>query len=821
MFAFIIVFLSSLFWPLLPSIQIMATVVIAAILATCRVRFRIKIWISGAILGFLWAGSVGHWYSSWQLPNRYFNENVIVEATVQSLQLPITNLKQRDFFKSSVLESNSLENSLGNSIHGALLTNEQGYAEPENRQFEHKAVMLKLSKIGKTTLYHSPLIRLSWFQPNMLFEQGDKVRLVVSLKKPHALANEFGFNRQKWLASQNIVAVGSIKASPTNTVLMSRGSTRQNIVNRLLVDANKYNLKNIRWILALALGERSLFTDDDWKLLQTSGTAHLFAISGLHLGIVSVLFFNLTKVFLFFAIKILGLDHQPNIAAWAIIMSIPFCFFYAYLSGFQIPVIRSMLAIVFIAYLMFFQLHWRPIAIIICLLMSFFLLFPFSIIGMSFWFSFGAIFAILFFMWRFPRYDNSLWAGAKQAIFMQLFLSSIMLPLIAFNFGMLSTVSALVNLIVMPVVSMLLVPLCLGLIIMTLLNIDALIKPWLLLLDYCFEQLILFMRIFSALPNASVEVHKIPSIAWLMIFIILLLIFLPFWPHRKKIIAALCATIIVQSMTHNVVEEGWSVRVFDIGQGLSVLVRQHNRFLLYDTGQSFISGGSLAQSVIAPYFDAETHFMSSEQNTKNSVPTIDYLINSHMDNDHAGGNAFIFSRYNVTQWLTPAGGCTSNDSFIWGDLSLHMFWPDKPMSGEENNHSCVIKISGKNSSLLLTGDIEAAAERMIVNKYAHLGTLQADVLVVAHHGSKTSSTLPFIQAVSPKNVVISSKYLNRWQFPHASVIANFKEGNAKVFNTAFDGEVVFKFSNDSVKTQAYRQRWFTPWYMRIQRTQHK
>jgi competence protein ComEC len=817
MFAFIIVFLSSLFWPALPSIQIMATVVLMTIITAFRVRFQIKTWIFGAILGFLWAGSVGHWYSSWQLPNRYFNENVIIEATVQSLQLPITKVQQRHLFNSSVLKSNSL----GNSIHGALLASAKEYGESENRQFEHKTVMLKLSKIGKTTLYHSPLVKLSWFQPSMLFEQGDKVRLVVNMKKPHALANEFGFNRQKWLASQNIVAVGSVKASPTNAILMSHSSIRQNIVNRLLLDANKYNLKNTRWILALGLGERGLFTDEDWKLLQTSGTAHLFAISGLHLGIVSLLFFNLTKACFFFAIKILGLDHQPNIAPWAIIVSIPFCFFYAYLSGFQIPVIRSALAIVFIAYLMFYQLHWRPIAVIICLLMSFFLLFPLSIIGISFWFSFGAIFAILFFMWRFPRYDNSLWEGAKQAIFLQLFLSLIMLPLVAFNFGMVSTVSALVNLIVMPVVSMLLVPLCLGLIVMVLLGIDAFMKALLLSLDYCFEQLISFMRILSTLPNASMEVHKIPSIAWLMTLIVLLLMFLPFWPHRKKIIAALCIAIITQSMAHNAVEDGWSVRVFDIGQGLSVLVRQHNRFLLYDTGQSFISGGNLAQSVIAPYFEAETHFISSESHTKNTVPSIDYLINSHMDNDHAGGNAFVFSRYNVTQWLTPAGGCTSNDSFTWGDLSLQMLWPDKTVSGEENNHSCVIKISGKNLSLLLTGDIEAAAERLILNKYADLGTLQADVLVAAHHGSKTSSTLSFVNAVSPKYVVISSKYLNRWQFPHPSVTANFKEVNAKVFNTAFDGEVVFEYSNGKVKAQAYRQRWFTPWYMRIQRSQHE
>ena len=810
MFAFIIVFLSSLFWPVLPSIQITATVVIAAIIAAFSVRMQIKLWVFGAILGFVWASSVGHWYSSWQLPNRYINENVIIEATVQSLQLPVTKEQENIFFKTSVLKSSSHKT--------PLLQSAQVYSESNNKLFAQKTVMLRLSKIGKTTLANSPLVRLTWFQPNMVFQQGDKVRLAVNIKRPHALANEFGFNRQKWLASQNIVGVGSVKASPTNSILMSKPSVRQTVANRLLYYAHKFNLRNIRWILALALGERGLFNDEDWELLQISGTAHLFAISGLHLGIVSLLFFHLTKTLLFAAIKILNLKQQPNIGPWALAVSLPFCFFYAYLSGFQIPVIRSVIAIVFIAYLMFYQLHWRPIAVIVHLLLYFLLLFPLSILGMSFWFSFGAIFAILFFMWRFPPSDNSVWQAVKQAIFLQLFLSLIMLPLVAFNFGMFSTVSALVNLTVMPVVSMILVPLCLGLVIMLLLNVEELVEVLLLLTDWCFEQLLLFMQAVNKLPHASIEVQVVPSMVWLMVFIALLLLFMPFWPHRKKIIATLGVAIIGQSIAPNIAA-GWSVRVFDIGQGLSVLVRQNNRFLLYDTGQSFMSGGSLAQSVIAPYLAAQNHFIVDESFAKNAAPTIDYLINSHMDNDHAGGNRFIFSHYNVNQWLTPAGGCTANNSFMWGDLSLVILWPDKTMSGDENNHSCVIKISDKNLSILLTGDIEAAAERIILNKYLDLGILKADVLIAAHHGSKTSSTLPFIQAVSPEYAVISSKYLNRWQFPHANVIANFNKINVKVFNTALDGEVVFDFSSGKLKPESYRQRWLTPWYMQIHSSQ--
>jgi len=790
MFAFIIVFLSSLFWPVLPSIQIVATLVLAFIVVSF-LRFKLKRWMFGAILGFIWASSVGHWYSSWQLPNQYFNENVIIEGTVKTLQIELKSPTQINVIKNTLV-----------------------YDQSKNKQFEHKTFILELNKIGKTALYHSPNVLLSWFEPDISLQQGDNVRLLVKIKKPHALANEFGFNRQKWLASQNIVGIGSVRSSPTNLLLKANTSLRQKLANRLLLHSNKDNLKNIRWILALSLGERSLFSSADWKLLQTTGTAHLFAISGLHLGIVSLLFFYLSKTMLFLVFRVMNINQQVNITPWALVASIPFCFFYAYLSGFQIPVIRSIITILFVAYLIFYQLHWRPIAIFINLLVCFFVLFPLSIIGMSFWFSFTAIFTICFFMWRYPRRNNSIWQTAKQSIALQLFLSLMMLPLVAINFAMLSTVSALVNLIVMPVVSLLLVPMCLLLVIMMLLNVSLLLRPILQLLDWCFEQLIVFMQVFNTAPNASIEVQGIPSITWFIVLIALLLVFLPNWPHRKKVIATLSLAILTQNFSKQIESGSWSVRVFDIGQGLSVLVRQNNQFLLYDTGQSFTNGSSLAKTVIGPYFMAQNQDKTSA--TSLNIPTIDYLINSHMDRDHAGGNAFIFSHYNVSQWLTPASGCTANDSFVWGELSLTILWPIENVSGDDNNHSCVIKIASKKASVLLTGDIENKAEQTIISTYLGTAILNANVLVVAHHGSKTSSTRPFIQAVSPEYAVISSKYYNQWRFPHASVIDNFMEVDATVYNTAFDGEVVFEFSNDKVKSQAYRERWFTPWYMQIQ-----
>ncbi|MFT5898802.1 MAG: competence protein ComEC [Glaciecola sp.] len=790
-----------MFWPSLPSIYML--VISVAAIAICW-HCNLTTWITGALFGFVWASSVGHWYSSWQLPNQYFNENVIIEGTIQSLQIQPNRIAQSNAFK-----------------------NTKVYRKQQVNPNNQAPFILQVSQIGKSSLLHRPNIRLSWFAPNIVLQQGNKVRLLVKIKRPHSLANEFGFNRQKWLASQNIVAVGNVKSSPSNQVIAKHTSLRQQTVNKLLAHGQQLQLDNFRWILALALGERSLFEKEDWKLLQMTGTAHLFAISGLHLGIVSLLFYSLAKTLLFMLGHIVGKDSsQYNLMPLAFLLSLPFCVFYAYISGFQIPVIRATIAICLLSYLVVFQVYWRLLAILLHLIVCFFLLFPLSILSISFWFSFGAVFAIWFFAWRFPRKVNTSLQTLKQGIGLQLFLSVVMLPLVAFNFSIVSIVSPIVNIIVLPVVSLILVPLCLLLVVSVIFDITFLLVELVTGIDWFFGKLIAFMQVFQSIEYTTLELTYFSFVQSSLILILLALVLLPYWPNRKLLISLLALAITLNVAPYIAFEsdassnpsnpdnskelehQDWTLRVFDIGQGLSVLIRQGDEFLLYDTGPSFVSGGSLARIVLKPYFAAN-------KQSKTSVASIKYLVNSHMDNDHAGGNAFIFKHYNVVTWLTPAKGCTANDSFVWGNLSLTVLWPLKNRSGDENNDSCVIKISDGTNSLLLTGDIEKSVEKALIKSYLDTGILKADVMLSPHHGSKTSSTLAFVRAVAPKYLAISSQYYNQWRFPHSSVLSNYNDVQAEVFNTAYDGEVTFVFTKDGIEANAYRRQLLSPWYMQV------
>ena len=787
MFAFLLAFLSSMFWPHLPSISAM---VLIALIGMFCLHLRTKAWISGLILGFLWASSVGHWYSSWQLPNRYFNENIVVEGTVQSLQITLNMQSQSNTFKDTLV-----------------------YANASTNANSPKAFIIKLSKAGKNYLFYSPKVRLSWFAGRIPFQEGDQVKLVVKLKRPHALANEGGFNRQKWLASQNIIGVGNVRESPTNQILRKNSSLRQDIVNRFVEYSAQSQITNSRWVLALSLGERSLLNTSDWQLLQTTGTAHLFAISGLHLGIVSMLFFKCAKVLLL-ATRIIKHNKQANIMPSALIVSSLFCIFYAYISGFQVPVLRALIALILVSCIFLWQAQWRPITVLLYLFVSFLLLFPLSILSISFWFSFGAIFIIYFYMWRFPVKGgsshasksklNSVVVATKQVLGLQLFLSVAIMPFVIMNFGIISTVSVLVNLIVMPVLSLLFVPLCLLLVVFLLFDATDLTLALMRLLDWLFQQLVSFMQVFSDVEFARLEVSDLSWVTFPLLYVFMVLLFIPVWPRKKRLLVCVGALCIGVNQRHHAPSESWSVRVLDIGQGLSILVQQGEQIILYDTGQSFQSGASYASSVIAPRLLGQS-----------ADPSIDYLVNSHMDNDHAGGNAYIFSHFNVTRWLSPANGCNAKNSFEWGHLQVSILWPRDTVSGDANNHSCVIKISDGRYSVLLTGDIEKEAEHALLQNDITLNALQADVMLVPHHGSKTSSSLAFVKSVEPKYAVISSQYKNQWGFPHTSVLANYAKVNARIYNTAYDGEVVFTFSSSGIHKKAYRQGFWAPWYIKI------
>lgn len=765
---FILVFLSGILWPSLPQITLTTFVVFILIIF---VKYSLHPILIGMLAGFVWHSVSANTYLHWQFDRELYDQNLLIEGEVRSL-LPAP--------KSAL-----------------------------SKQLKFNFV---IKKAGTKTQLLSPLVRLSWFNPALPLQQGDKLKLFVKLKPATGLANPDGFDYQTWLVSKNIVGLGYVKDSPSNQFLKQNPTLRQQWVNRLLA----YELSHIKWILALTYGDRHLLDSQDWALMQRTGTAHLFAISGMHLGIVFgfVLLTNktvLTCIMCFWHVR-------GNITPWLLVCPSAVCVGYAQIAGFEIPVLRALFTVLLWTSIVICSQYWRSSSVLLLLLMSFFILFPFSILGISFWFSFISVLVIIFYLWRFPISSNkSLVNKIFYTIKLQLFISLVTLPIIALTFSSLPIFAFIANLFMIPIVTFILVPLCL--LASILIGFGAQASELLWFINKCFSISFWVLNNIDATSAyifnenwQSTELFEL-LIALLtkpLIIIFVMIALFPGWPKKRLILASILVLQLVQKTiddNFSKTDSSWAVYAMDVGQGSAIVITDKLGVILSDTGGSF-AGFSMAKTVLMPFFDA------------NRIDTIDYVLLSHFDNDHAGGIDIITKELNVKRVLSPENAC-NRESFLINNPSgkgqflsftVQILWPLKANSGNENNQSCVIKLHNDKHSILLTGDIEKQVEAQLVSIYQDTDILKTDILIAPHHGSKTSSSLNFLRAVNPKYVIFTSGNHNRWDFPSKMVLNRYRKIGAEILITGEQGRIKLNIDGGHIAVSRYRIDEYKRWY---------
>jgi competence protein ComEC len=519
---------------------------------------------------------------------------------------------------------------------------------------------------------------------------------------------------------------------------------------------------------------------------------------------------------------------------------------------------RALLSVLLWSSLLVFKRHWRLSSLLIVLLSSFFILFPYSILGLSFWFSFGAVGIIIFYAWRFPPLQaKSFWQKCIYAIKLQLFLSFCTLPIIAIVFDTLPMSSFIANLLMIPIVTFLLVPLCLIAAVIQVIFAPVLPLYELIncIIGFSFSVLEIIDKTMVDVVSATADeidvltqsiLHNTLSNELIkqvnnerhfplllqashQVFtaIFILLALLPHWPNKKRTLLScvsifgLCLFIKPQLST-----DSWALYAMDVGQGSALIIENsvsegaaQKQYMLYDTGNAG-SGYSMAETVLLPFFEQK------------NVDTFALLMLSHLDKDHAGGKDLIEQKLHVLRSAAPNDICNvlvqkdssqSLQTSLRG-LQIQILWPLIPMSGHENNESCVVKLSDSANSILLTGDIEKSVEAELVDIYSinnkrntkrdNLITLQADVLIAPHHGSKTSSSIAFLEAVNPQHVIFTSAYQNRWGFPNDEVTARYQNLGINILNTAYDGRIKIVFSSDDPYITRYREDEYERWYFK-------
>ncbi|WP_242469356.1 DNA internalization-related competence protein ComEC/Rec2 [Rhabdochromatium marinum] len=632
-------------------------------------------------------------------------------------------------------------------------------------------------------------VRLSWYQQPPPLQAGERWRLLVRLKPAHGFVNPAGFDYERWLFQHGLGATGYVRNSEHNERLDADpgpyGLHRLRQSLRTRIEAELGATRAAALVRALVLGDRDGLSPQDWQVLTRTGTNHLLAISGLHIGLIAAVALWVGR-WLWTRVAVLSLYlPAPRAAA---LLAMAAAIGYTALAGFAISTQRAlaMLAVVLIAQLAGRTLRpWSAISLALIAVLS---LDPQAILSYGFWLSFAAVSALLYALSGRLRQPSHLlrWSQAQWAVALGL------LPLLLLLFGRASLIAPPVNLLAVPLFTILL-PLIL------LATLMSLASGWALplaLVGTGLEQGFAGLAWLADLPWTSLGLGERPGWVWLAAFAGVGLLLAPRGlPARWLGLVYLLPLLLVRPVPP--APGAAVVTVLDVGQGLAVSVRTARHTLVYDLGPRYPSGFNTGAAVVLPYLRAL------------GIRSLDVLVISHADQDHAGGLQGLVGQIPIARLLSGepaelelkpelaaessvrAEPCQAGQHWHWDGIDFDMLYPPPSQQLEGNDSSCVLKVTTGSASVLLTGDASQAVEAQLIARYGQ--TLQADVLVAGHHGSATSSSRAFLQQVQPRWMIVSAGFANRYGFPAQGVVERAKRLGIPTLNTATTGAIEFRW----------------------------
>lgn len=640
------------------------------------------------------------------------------------------------------------------------------------------------------------LLRLSWYDEfdgsatgRARLHAGQRWQLTARVRAPRGLRNPGGFDSEKHALADRLTATGYVRDPATASLKAPAGGLnawREAMSGQIEA---AIPTSTSRFVRALALGDTRGLDDADWQILRANGLTHLIAISGFHVGLVAG-FFALAVAGLWWIFPALGRRCPRPVAA--AIAGLAGAMVYAAVSGFALPTIRTVLMIAVVAGVRSTRrsssaFHTLALAVVVVLLID-----PLAVLGAGFWLSF---FGVAWLLWCLPR------AGRKplrDLVSAQGVATLGLLPLTAVLFGQASLVGPLANLLAVPWWSLVVVPLSLIGTGLEFLHAGWGSWPW-QAAAWCFQ---LSWPLFEYLASSELALWWLRESRW---FALPLAMFGAFWlllprglPGRS--LAMLLWLPLLWPARNLPAPGGVELQVLDVGQGLSILVRTANHSLLYDMGPAAPNGYDAGERVVLPALYAL------------GVRRLDRAVASHADNDHAGGFGAIRHKVTVLAANSPEGSgladtspCVAGQGWRWDGVEFRFLHPPPYFPYLGNEASCVLRIDTAHGSALLTGDIGEVVERDLVRR-SHLDGapgLQAEVVVVSHHGSSSASDPVFIAATAARYALVSSGYGNRFGHPKPEVLARWRAAGAQTLDTGQAGVLLVRFGpgGPSVETR--------------------
>lgn len=644
------------------------------------------------------------------------------------------------------------------SLHWAL-AEQNAWPEPAGKtQQILKGEVRHLKRLGNKvefdfqtdSAFHT--LKVSCFYCKLVINQGDQWQFDLRIKPIHSFQNPKGFDYRRWMLSKGYSAQAYVhgKSEQNHRIFEAQQGIAGDISQ--LVNPNSFP-----FLRALVLGDKSSISIEDKRLLYGAGISHLFVVSGLHVGIVAALV-GVLLYWLQRPLLLIGWHYAKEVA---LIAAVSVSLVYGVLTGFEVPAFRAVIMLLCASIFLISIKNIQPIYYLVFAFICVIYAYPLAFMDMGSWLSFSIVMALIM----------GFSGGQKQNVLLTLlkaqWLALCMGSLVLLGFSQsISPASFVINLILVPIFSILIMPLVLLAVIYGLIINDSVLQ----VMEAALRGLFDWMGQFESILTWWLPIHEANSS---LVIIALILFLMPTglafrWLAVVGLGVGLCMPLPRPELG------GFKLITFDVGQGSAALIQTQNRNVLVDTGAQFSSGLTLADMVLLPYF------------RRHNIRQLDLLHLTHTDNDHSGGKDVL---QKLSLETIEQNNCQQK-VWTWDGVLFERFQALDFQQG--NNGSCLLKVTAEGQqSILFAGDIEQEAEAQLVEQFGK--RLAATVLMAPHHGSRTSSTNLFLLKVDAELAIISAGFLNRYHHPHEQTLNKYAELNMTAYTTAEKGAIQVEF----------------------------
>lgn len=710
--------------------------------------------------------------------------------------------------------------------------------DAQYRRFPAKVLHSPVSGVPQTLL-------VSWYaasteHPVPEVRPGDVFSAALVLRRPHGSRNPNAFDAEAWMFERGWRARGTVRGVPWPVEPVSSPSlpVRLQAWRHDLRAALRSAVDQTRWgavVIALALGDQESVAAADWEVFSRTGIIHLVSISGLHVTMLAgVAAVSVAAIWRRGRWRGLPLAERMPAQVVGAAAALLVAWVYCLLAGWGVPAQRTFFMVAVVAVAAMLRLPIDASRLLLIAAVAVMALDPWSALAPGFWLSFGAVAVLM--QLAAGRWQVAARSGWQQrtrdGIALQVCITLALTPLLALQFHEISLASLPANMLAIPVVSFIVTPLALVGMLLAPLPLVAPLGGWLAILAERVFGWMMWPIVWLAEQTWASWSVAAPPLGWTLLGVVgvawaLMPAGMP-WRHAGWL---LLLPLFWQAPSRPAPGE-WRLTALDVGQGSAVMVETSHHVLVYDTGPPYGPNTDAGERVVWPALRAR------------GWRAIDDVIVSHHDADHAGGLNSLLRRLPVQRlWsaLGPLASVTRPAGLPFAPCVAGQGWerdgvvfrfthpPAQPPRASEpsassdtvgrrqqragNGDSCVLQIEGWWHSAVLAGDIGKQEERWLVHQ-APTPLARADVVLVAHHGSRTSSSAPFVKAVNAQHAIVQAGWLSQFGHPHAEVVERWRAAGVRVHNTAEQGALMATSSADGLKvlsTRHQNRRYWNYW----------